>query len=170
MPVPRPGSPAPDFELLDHVGKPVRLSQFRGKLVVLYFYPRDDTPGCTREACSFRDDIARYQKEGAVILGVSPDSPESHSRFRDKFHIPFPLLADEDHKVSRAYGVWGKKKFMGKEYMGLKRTTFVVGPQGDIRRVFEGVRTDGHSQEVLSALRDLGTGKQPAPRAKRNAG
>jgi peroxiredoxin Q/BCP len=166
MPIPRTGHPAPDFELLDHEGKPVRLSQFRGKTVVLYFYPKDDTPGCTREACSFRDDMARYRKEGAVILGVSPDPPQSHSRFRDKFHLPFPLLADEGHTVSRAYGVWGKKKFMGREYTGLKRTTFLVGPQGEIQHVFEGVRTDGHSQEVLNALRDPEPGTRPVRRAK----
>ncbi|MEX2030241.1 MAG: thioredoxin-dependent thiol peroxidase [Anaerolineales bacterium] len=166
MPIPRPGSRAPDFEMLDHEGKPVRLSQFLGKTVVLYFYPKDDTPGCTREACSFRDDTARYRKEGAVILGVSPDPPQSHSRFREKFHLTFPLLADEDHKVSRAYGVWGKKKFIGREYMGLKRTTFIVDPQGKVRRVFEGVRTEGHSQEVLNSLQDKGTEEPPAPRAK----
>lgn len=152
MPIPKAGKPAPDFELPDHDGKPVRLSQLRGRSVVLYFYPRDDTPGCTVEACAFRDDESAYQKAGAVVLGISPDPPDSHSRFRSKFGLPFPLLADEGKKVSRLYGVWGKKKMMGREYMGVRRTTFVIGPDGVIRRVFEGVRPDGHSREVLEAL------------------
>jgi len=152
MPIPEAGRPAPDFELPDHEGKSTRLSQFRGQSVVLYFYPRDDTPGCTKEACAFRDDESAYQKAGAVVLGVSPDPPDSHARFRSKFGLPFPLLADVDKKVSRLYGVWGKKKMMGREYFGVKRSTFVIGPDGVIRRVFEGVRPDGHSQEVLEAL------------------
>ena len=152
MPIPSAGRPAPDFELLDHDGRPVRLQQFRGQRVVLYFYPKDDTAGCTREACAFRDDHARYRKQGAVILGVSPDGPASHTRFREKFHLPFPLLADEGHKVGKAYGVWGKKKFMGREYMGVRRTTFIIGPDGKIEDVFEGVRPEGHSQQVLGTL------------------
>jgi len=146
------GQPAPDFELLDDTNTPRRLSDFRGKPVVLYFYPKDDTPGCTKEACNFRDDYSAYQKAGVEILGVSPDSVQAHVKFKQKYQLPFPLLADEDHQVCERYGVWGPKKFMGREYMGVLRTTFLIAPDGTILHVFENVRPAEHSQEVLALL------------------
>jgi len=152
MPVPSVGEEAPDFELLDDAGQKVRLSDLRGRRVVLYFYPRADTPGCTKEACSFRDSFEAYQRKGTVILGVSPDTVQKQAKFKSKFELPFSLLADADHRVSEAYGVWGLKKFMGKEYMGVARTTFLVGADGKILRVFEGVKPEGHGGEVLEAL------------------
>lgn len=144
--------PAPDFELLDEMGAPRRLSDYRGKPVVLYFYPKDDTPGCTKEACSFRDDYSVYEEAGVVILGVSPDSPKSHAKFKEKYNLPFTLLADEEHQVCELYGAWGRKKFMGREYDGVLRTTFVIGADGTILRVFPDVKPEGHSKEVLAAL------------------
>jgi peroxiredoxin Q/BCP len=147
------GIPAPDFNLLDETGTPRRLSDYRGRPVVLYFYPKDDTPGCTKEACSFRDGYGDYQRAGVTILGVSPDTPKKHTKFKEKYGLPFTLLADTDHKVSELYGVWGRKKFMGREYDGVFRTTFVIAPDGTIARVFENVKPDGHSTEVLSALK-----------------
>ena len=152
MPLPKEGSLAPAFELPNDAGETVRLKDLRGKQVVLYFYPKDDPPGCTKEACGFRDDYSRLRRAGAVILGVSPDSARSHTSFKEKFDLPFPLLADEDKKVCKLYGVWGKKKFMGREYMGVRRTTFLIGPDGKIVKVFENVKADGHSTEVLAAL------------------
>lgn len=143
---------APDFELQDENGKERRLSEFRGKPVVLYFYPKDDTPGCTTEACSFRDAYADYTAAGVTVLGVSPDAPKSHTKFKEKFSLPFTLLADTDHKVAEAYGVWGRKKFMGREYDGVFRTTFLIDPDGKIMKVFENVKPEGHSQEVLATL------------------
>jgi peroxiredoxin Q/BCP len=147
------GIPAPDFNLLDETGTPRRLSDYRGRPVVLYFYPKDDTPGCTKEACSFRDGYGDYQRAGVTILGVSPDTPKKHTKFKEKYGLPFTLLADTDHKVSELYSVWGRKKFMGREYDGVFRTTFVIAPDGTIARVFENVKPDGHSTEVLSALK-----------------
>ena len=144
--------PAPDFELLDETGTPRRLSDYRGRPVVLYFYPKDDTPGCTKEACSFRDDYSVYEEAGVVILGVSPDSPKSHAKFKEKYNLPFTLLADEEHRVCELYGAWGRKKFMGREYDGVLRTTFLIGPDGTILRVFPDVKPEGHSKEVLAAL------------------
>lgn len=149
------GIPAPDFNLFDDTNTARRLSDYRGRAVVLYFYPADDTPGCTKEACHFRDDYSAYETSGVVILGVSPDSPESHAKFKKKFSLPFPLLADEGHKVCNTYGVWGPKKFMGKEYEGVLRTTFLIDAQGNIAHVFEGVRPAEHSTEVLDALKSL---------------
>ncbi|WP_322509920.1 thioredoxin-dependent thiol peroxidase [Anaerolinea sp.] len=146
--------PAPDFTLADETGAMRSLSEFRGKPVVLYFYPKDDTPGCTTEACNFRDDYHVYAENGVVILGVSPDSPKSHAKFKAKYNLPFTLLADENHRVCEMYGVWGRKKFMGREYDGVFRTTFLIDPQGMIVKVWEGVKPEGHSQEVLEALRD----------------
>ena len=151
MPLPA-GIPAPDFTLLDDTNVPRTLSDFRGKNVVLYFYPADDSPGCTKEACNFRDDYSAYEKADIVILGVSPDSVKSHVKFKQKFQLPFPLLADEGHKVCDLYGVWGPKKFMGKSYEGVLRTTFLIDAEGNIVKVFENVRPAEHSQEVLSAL------------------
>lgn len=151
MPIPS-GIPAPEFELHDDTNTLRRLSDFRGRNVVLYFYPKDDTPGCTTEACNFRDDYSAYERANVVILGVSPDDVESHVKFKKKFDLPFPLLADEDHKVCDLYGVWGLKKSMGREYMGVLRTTFLIDANGNIVRVFENVRPAEHSAEVLSAL------------------
>ena len=146
------GIPAPDFELPDETGALRRLSDFRGKPVVLYFYPKDNTSGCTTEACNFRDDYSAYEKASVVILGVSPDSIKSHVKFKKKFALPFPLLADEDHKVCELYDVWALKKFMGREYMGVLRTTFLIDADGQIVRVFEKVKPAEHSAEVLDAL------------------
>jgi thioredoxin-dependent peroxiredoxin len=149
------GIPAPEFDLLDETNTSRRLSDFKGKPVILYFYPADDTPGCTKEACNFRDDYSAYQKSGVTILGVSPDSVKSHIKFKEKYQLPFPLLADEDHQVCNAYGVWGPKKFMGREYEGVLRTTFLIDTHGKIARVFENVRPSEHSAEVLEALKNL---------------
>ena len=143
---------APEFELMDENGKVHRLSDYRGKTVVLYFYPKDDTPGCTTEACSFRDNYTAYTEAGAVILGVSPDSAKAHTKFIQKFQLPFTLLADVDHAVCEAYGVWGRKKFMGREYDGVFRTTFLIGPDGQVKKVFDNLKADGHSLEVLEAI------------------
>jgi len=147
------GISAPDFSLLDENSQPRKLSDYRGKPVVLYFYPKDDTPGCTTEACNFRDDYPVYEQAGIVILGVSPDTPKDHAKFRAKYNLPFTLLADNDRAVCKAYGVWGPKKFMGKEYEGVYRTTFVIDPDGMIVKVFENVKPEGHSKEVLEALK-----------------
>jgi thioredoxin-dependent peroxiredoxin len=146
------GIPAPDFELQDDSNQTRHLTDYRGQRVVLYFYPKDDTPGCTREACNFRDDYSAYEKAGVTILGISPDSVESHRKFKEKFQLPFPLLADLEHKICDAYGVWGPKKFMGKAYEGVLRTTFLIDPNGEIVRVFENVRPSEHSVEVLEAF------------------
>jgi len=154
MPI-SPGIEAPDFILPDDTGTLRKLSDYRGSPVVLYFYPKDDTPGCTTEACNFRDDYSAYQQAGAVILGVSPDNSKSHTKFKSKFSLPFTLLADEDHQVCLLYGVWGPKKFMGREYEGVYRTTFLIDVKGQIARIFENVKPDMHSAEILSALPEL---------------
>lgn len=143
---------APDFQLSDEAGVLHSLSQYRGKEIVLYFYPKDDTPGCTTEACNFRDDYSAFEKAGVVILGVSPDSPQSHAKFKQKYHLPFPLLADEEHKVCELYEVWGKKSMYGKEYYGVNRTTYLIGKNGMIRKVFEKVKPAEHSAEILAQL------------------
>lgn len=148
MPIPS-GIPAPEFEMLDDTNDLRKLSEFRGKNVVLYFYPKDDTPGCTKEACNFRDDYSAYEKAGVVILGVSPDDVASHVKFKKKFQLQFPLLADDGHKVCDAYGVWGPKKFMGKAYEGVLRTTFLIDGEGMIKKVYENVRPAEHSAELL---------------------
>lgn len=153
------GIPAPDFELLDDTSTPRRLSSFRGKPVILYFYPKDDTPGCTKEACGFRDDYSAYAQAGVIILGISPDSPRSHAKFKAKYQIPFSLLADDDHKICELYAAWGPKKFMGRSYEGVLRTTYLIDARGTIARVFEDVRPAQHSRELLEALRSL----QPDP-------
>ncbi|MDD2696017.1 MAG: thioredoxin-dependent thiol peroxidase [Anaerolineales bacterium] len=149
---PPAGSKAPEFTLSDDTGVQRSLADYRGSPVVLYFYPKDDTPGCTTEACGFRDDYSAYQKAGVVILGVSPDTPQKHSRFKSKYNLPFTLLADSDHRVCELYGVWGRKKFMGREYDGVFRTTFLIDAQGTILKVFEKVKPEHHSQEILQAL------------------
>jgi len=146
------GIPAPEFELYDETNALRKLSDFRGKNIVLYFYPKDDTPGCTKEACNFRDDYSAYESADIVILGVSADSVESHVKFKKKYNIPFSLLADEGHAIADLYEVWGPKKFMGKEYEGILRTTFLIDGNGNIIRVFENVKPAEHSAEVLSAF------------------
>ncbi len=147
------GGRAPEFDLLDDSGVQRRLSEFRGRPVVLYFYPADDTPGCTKEACNFRDEYAAYREQGVAILGVSPDSADKHRKFKAKYSLPFPLLADVGHKVCSLYGVWGPKQFMGRTYDGVLRTTFLINASGKIIRVFEKVRPAEHSAEVLAALK-----------------
>jgi peroxiredoxin Q/BCP len=142
----------PEFTLPDESGKMQSLSDYRGKNVLLYFYPKDDTPGCTKEACNFRDDYSKYKKAGVVILGISPDTIQKHTKFIDKYQLPFTLLADNDHKVCELYGVWGKKKYMGREYDGVFRTTFLINIDGVISKVFENVKPDGHSAEVLQYI------------------
>ena len=146
------GIVAPEFELLDDTNTLQKLSNYRGRNVVLYFYPKDDTTGCTKEACNFRDDYSAYEKANVVILGVSPDDIKSHTKFKNKYQLPFPLLADSGHKVCDLYEVWGPKKFMGREYEGVLRTTFLIDGNGNIVKVFEKVRPAEHSVEVLSAL------------------
>ena len=146
------GIPAPEFELQDDTGTSCKLSDYRGRNVVLYFYPKDDTPGCTKEACNFRDDYSAYERAGVAILGVSPDDVKSHAKFKKKFGLQFPLLADLGHQVCDLYGVWGPKKFMGKTYEGVLRTTFLIDPKGNIVKVFENVRPAEHSTEILSEL------------------
>jgi thioredoxin-dependent peroxiredoxin len=148
------GIPAPDFTLLDENETPRTLSDYQGQPVVLYFYPKDDTPGCTKEACAFRDDYSDYEKAGVTILGVSPDSPKSHAKFKQKYGLPFNLLADEEHAVADQYGVWGPKKFMGRSYEGVLRTTFLIDEEGKIQRVFENVKPAEHSQEILESFRE----------------
>jgi len=143
------GVKAPDFELKDSEGNLHKLSDYAGQTIVVYFYPKDDTPGCTKEACSFRDSYADFNKAGVTIIGISPDKVASHKKFKDKYALPFTLLADADHKVCEAYGVWGLKKSFGREYEGVFRTTYVLGPEGEVKRVFEKVKPSDHSKEVL---------------------
>ncbi len=146
------GKEAPDFELASDTGERVRLSQLRGRPVVLYFYPKDDTPGCTNEARGFRDAHAEYEERGAVVLGVSPDSEASHARFREKHGLPFTLLADPDHEVAERYGVWVEKNSHGKKSMGINRSTFVIDADGKVAKAMLGVRPEGHAGEVLAVL------------------
>lgn len=149
------GDPAPDFILSDDEGQTVKLSDLKGKPVVLYFYPKDNTPGCTAEACDFRDNMARVGGAGAVVLGVSPDSVTSHQKFKAKHGLSFQLLADEEHQVSESYGAWSEKKLFGKLGMGLIRSTFLIDSDGQIARVWRNVKVRGHVDEVLDALDDL---------------
>jgi peroxiredoxin Q/BCP len=146
------GKAAPEFELVDDEGASVKLSDFRGRPVVLYFYPKDDTPGCTKQACGFRDAYAEYEQRGAVILGVSPDGEESHAAFKSKFSLPFPLLADPDRTAARAYDVWREKNMHGKKSMGIVRSTFVIDADGIVVKAMYGVKPNGHAEKVLAAL------------------
>jgi peroxiredoxin Q/BCP len=146
------GEKAPEFELMDNEGHPQKLSDYRGQTIVVYFYPRDDTPGCTKEACSFRDSYGEFRRAGVEVIGISPDSEKSHTKFIEKYELPFTLLSDPDHKVCEAFGVWGTKKMAGREYEGVYRTTFIIGPDGVIKEVFENVKPADHSQEVLAAV------------------
>jgi len=146
------GIKAPNFELEDSEGTVHKLSDYQGETIVVYFYPKDDTPGCTKEACSFRDSYKDFKDAGVTIIGISPDKVESHKKFKDKYALPFTLLADSDHEVCESYGVWGLKKSFGREYEGVYRTTFIIDPEGQVQRVFENVKPSDHSQEVLSEL------------------
>jgi peroxiredoxin Q/BCP len=148
------GDVAPSFELKNDRDEDVRLEDLRGRWVVLYWYPKDDTPGCTIEACEIRDNWQLMSGE-AELFGISPDNVASHQKFRDKHTLPFPLLADDDHRVSAQYGVWGPKQFMGREYMGVDRATFIINPDGKIARVFPKVNPNGHALEILTALKEL---------------
>ncbi len=153
MALPQEGKKAPDFKVVSHEGKEVSLKEFKGKeRVVLYFYPKDDTPGCTVEACAFRDNIKKIESKGAVVLGVSPDDAKAHNKFIDKFKLPFILLSDTDKELCKSYGVWVKKSMYGREYMGVARTTFIIGLDGKIEKVYEKVKPEGHAEEVLSFL------------------
>src|SRR5690349_21297252 len=152
--IPAVGKMAPKFKLPASDGRTIALEDFRDKkTVVLYFYPRADTPGCTKEACGFRDALADYDKAKVAVLGISPDATKAVTKFSGKFHLNFPLLADPDHAVAERYGVWGEKKFMGRAYLGVARTTFVIGKDGVIRHVFENVKPDGHDREVLEWIK-----------------
>lgn len=146
------GTNAPAFKTTDANGETISLKDLKGQKVVLYFYPKDDTPGCTKEACSFRDAWAKFKKRGITVLGVSPDSEASHKKFETKYKLPFTLLADKDHVIADSYGVWGEKKFMGRKYMGVLRTTFLIDEKGKIRKVFEKVKPEDHASEVLEAF------------------
>ena len=146
------GDKAPDFELKDTNGNLFRLSKLKGKEIVLYFYPKDLTPGCTVEACNFRDDYNDYNKKGVLVFGVSLDNEERHKKFTEKYDLPFPLLSDAEIKVSKAYGVYGEKSFLGKKYFGINRTTFVIDKKGFIKHVFEKVNPKNHSKEVVGAI------------------
>ena len=148
------GSAAPAFKTTDANGKAVSLKDLRGQKVVLYFYPKDDTPGCTKEACSFRDAFSQYKKKGIAVLGVSPDKEASHQKFITQYNLPFTLLADTDKAIAEAYGVWGEKKFMGRTYMGVHRTTFLIDEKGKIKKIFEKVKPEDHASEVLEAFAD----------------
>ena len=146
------GKPAPDFELHTDSGESVRLSGFRGKPVVLYFYPKDDTPGCTAQACGIRDSYDAFEQRGAVVLGISPDSETSHVKFKEKYGLPFTLLADPEHKVAEEYDVWKQKSFAGKKYFGVERSTFLIDSEGKVARVMRRVKPDTHAEQVLAAL------------------
>ncbi|MBP9751892.1 MAG: thioredoxin-dependent thiol peroxidase [Candidatus Moranbacteria bacterium] len=146
-------SKAPSFSLPDQEGKEHTLKDYLGKWVVLYFYPKDDTPGCTVEACSFRDNYSKLKRTGIVVLGVSVDPMKKHAKFVEKYSLPFTLLSDEEKMVVERYGVWGKKKFMGREYMGTMRTTFLIDPKGKIAKIYENVKPDAHAEEILSDVK-----------------
>lgn len=152
MPALKVGDTAPAFSLPSADGAAVALKDFRGKKVVLFFYPKDDTPGCTKEACSFRDNLARVKRKGAVILGMSADSPASHKKFVEKFDLSFPLLSDESKETIQAYGVWQEKTFMGRKYMGIVRSTFIIDEKGKIAHIFPNVKVEGHTDEVMELL------------------
>ena len=152
MPALKPGSPAPDFSLPTGRGEQISLKGLKGKKVVLYFYPKDNTSGCTKEACSFNENLARVKKMGAVVIGVSPDGAASHAKFADKYSLSFPLLSDESKEVLKKYGVWKEKSMYGRKYMGVERTTFIIDEKGIISHIFPKVKVEGHVDEVLSAL------------------
>jgi thioredoxin-dependent peroxiredoxin len=146
------GDRAPAFDAATQHDHRVALADFKGKHVVLYFYPKDDTPGCTKEACAFREEFSALRKKGAIVIGVSADSEKSHAEFAQKFSLPFPLLADTDKAIVQAYGVWGEKSFMGRKYQGIHRVTFLIGPDGKIRKIWPAVKPETHATEVLNAI------------------
>jgi peroxiredoxin Q/BCP len=146
------GKPAPDFELKSDAGETVKLSSLRGHPVVLYFYPRDDTPGCTKQACGIRDAYGEFERAGATVLGVSPDSEGSHVKFRNKYDLPFTLLADPDHAVADLYGLWSEKSYMGRKFFGVSRSTFVIDADGNVKKIFHNVKPASHADDVLAAL------------------
>jgi peroxiredoxin Q/BCP len=146
------GTPAPDFALRSDTGETIRLSELRGKPVVLYFYPKDDTTGCTTQACGIRDAYAEFERAGAVVLGVSPDDEASHVKFKDKYDLPFTLLVDADHEVADLYGVWGEKEYMGRTYLGVSRSTFVIAEDGTVKRALHNVKPATHADDVLAIL------------------
>src|SRR5919204_2277615 len=148
------GKPAPDFELTSDSGETIKLSSLRGKPVVLYFYPKDDTPGCTTQACGIRDAYGEFERAGAVVLGVSPDDARSHVKFKSKYDLPFTLLADTDHSVAEQYGVWGEKSYRGRRYMGVSRSTFVIDSDGTVKKTIRNVKPATHADEALAALAD----------------
>ncbi len=148
------GSKAADFTLKDEQGNDVSLADFKGKKIVLYFYPKDNTPGCTKQACSFRDVYDDILETGAVVIGISPDKPTSHKKFKEKFNLPFYLLCDEDHKVADSFGAWGEKKMYGKTYMGIIRSTFIIDEDMNVIKVYPKVTPEGHGEAILNALRD----------------
>jgi peroxiredoxin Q/BCP len=149
------GKKAPDFTLLNQDGKKIKLSDYIGQNVVLYFYPKDNTSGCTKEACNFRDIFPKLSSVNAVVIGISPDTVESHKKFADKYNLPFNLLADTDKKVVEKYGVWKEKSMYGKKYMGVERTTYIIGKDGKVKKVFEKVKVPNHHNEVMEALKEL---------------
>ena len=151
------GKAAPDFSLTSDAGDEITLSELRGSPVVIYFYPKDDTPGCTKQACGIRNTWGELSRTGAVILGVSPDSPKSHAKFREKYRLPFTLLADENHEVAEQHGVWVEKKLAGRRYMGIERSTFVIGERGNVAKVMRRVKPDEHADDVLAALDGIGS-------------
>lgn len=153
--IPAIGAKAPEFHVKDQEGNDQSLAQYKGKWVLLYFYPKDDTPGCTKEACALRDTFPKFKKLDAVILGVSIDAAAKHVKFIEKYQLPFTLLADVNKEIVEAYGVWGKKKFMGREYMGTMRNSFLIDPKGKIAKVYEGVKPEEHAEEVLTDLKAL---------------
>ena len=150
-----PGSKAPAFTLLDDVGRKVKLSELKGHPVVLYFYPRDNTPGCTKQACAFRDRYAELQEMQVQLFGISTDSAESHAKFREKFDLPFPLLVDADHQVSEKYAAWREKNMYGKKSMGIQRSTYLIDPEGKVAKVWKRVKVEGHDDQVVAAVREL---------------
>ena len=152
---PSVGAVAPNFTATTDRDDALELASLRGKPVVLFFYPKDDTPGCTTEACSFRDTVPRFEGIDAVVLGVSPDSAKSHRKFKEKFNLPYTLIADTGHAIADAYGVWGEKTMFGRKYFGVLRTTFVIDPKGKIAKVFENVKPEGHADEVATAVADM---------------
>ena len=154
----KPGTPAPDFSLASDGGTTISLRELKGKPVVLYFYPKDDTPGCTTEACDFRDNWQAVQGARAVVLGISPDSAGYHERFKQKYHLTLPLLGEENHQVAEAYGAWGEKSMYGRKYRGILRNTYLIDREGRIAQVFEKVKPKGHARQVLDALQSLKTG------------
>ncbi|MGH7615794.1 MAG: thioredoxin-dependent thiol peroxidase [Gemmatimonadaceae bacterium] len=153
--IPSVGEKAPEFTALDDRGEHVSLSDFKGRPVVLFFYPKDDTSGCTVEACSFRDTLPRFDQIEAGVLGISPDSVKSHQKFKEKFKLPYPLVVDSDHTIAERYGVWGEKSMYGRKYWGILRTTFVIDKKGRIAKVFEKVKPEGHAADVAAAVEAL---------------